>query len=248
VELKVNKTSVHFARLAGLLKRLEFKLRDSRIRYISPQIASECYKDFQESAQVIREELPELFANIPVRHMPDVNVDGNFYAPQLKQLIEDITYIFEVRANSELATPITDDNNEKRIFVSHGRASDWREVQTYLEKDIGVKTLELAQEPNLGRTILQKLEEESRRCCYAVIVMTGDDKMEGGEVRARENVLHEIGFFQGKFGLMNVCLLHEEGVNIPSNIHGLVYIPFPKNLVSASFGVMARELKAALKL
>jgi hypothetical protein len=43
----------------------------------------------------------------------------------------------------------------------------------------------------------------------------------------------------------NVCLLHEEGTNILSNIHGLVYIPFPKGLVSATFGVLSRELRVA---
>ena len=59
----------------------------------------------------------------------------------------------------------------------------------------------------------------------------------------RENVLHEIGYFQGKFGLAAVCLLHEEGTTLPSNIHGLVYIPFPKKHIEATFGPLARELK-----
>jgi predicted nucleotide-binding protein len=119
-------------------------------------------------------------------------------------------------------------------------------VQSYIEKDLSVDTLELGQQPNRGRTVLQKLDEESDKCCFVVVVMTGDDDVGLGAPRARENVLHEIGFFQGKLGLENVCLLHEEGTNIPSNIHGLVYIPFPKGLVSASFGVLARELSAAL--
>jgi predicted nucleotide-binding protein len=116
-------------------------------------------------------------------------------------------------------------------------------VQAYIERDLDIRTLELAQEPNLGRTVLQKLDEESRRCTSAVIVMTGDDPVPEGSPHARENVLHEIGFFQGKFGLSAVCLLHEEGTNIPSNIHGLVYIPFPKGYVSATFGLLTRELK-----
>jgi len=40
-----------------------------------------------------------------------------------------------------------------------------------------------------------------------------------------------------------VCLLHEEDTGIPSNIHGLVYIPFPKGHVRATLGALARELK-----
>ena len=72
--------------------------------------------------------------------------------------------------------------------------------------------------------------------------MTGDDLLEN-EVRARENVMHEIGFFMGKYGLNNIVLLHEEGVSIPSNIHGIVYIPFPKDSVESSEGKLTKELK-----
>ena len=77
--------------------------------------------------------------------------------------------------------------------------------------------------------------------------MTGDDVISDGEIRARENVMHEIGFFQGKYGLEKVCLLHEEGTNIPSNIHGLVYIPFPKSIISSTLGSLSRELKVYFK-
>jgi predicted nucleotide-binding protein len=75
--------------------------------------------------------------------------------------------------------------------------------------------------------------------------MIGDDDVGIRAPRTRENVMHEIGYFQGKYGLANICLLHEEGTSIRSNIHGLVYIPFPKGLVSATFGVLGRELRTA---
>jgi predicted nucleotide-binding protein len=58
--------------------------------------------------------------------------------------------------------------------------------------------------------------------CYAVVIMTGDDKAEDGQRRTREKVMHEVGYFQAKFGLASVCHLHAEGVSIPSNIHGPV--------------------------
>lgn len=74
--------------------------------------------------------------------------------------------------------------------------------------------------------------------------MTGDDVTQADEARVRENVMHEIGFFQGCYGRNLVILLHEEGVNIPSNLHGLVYIPFPKGNIEAGFHVLTRELKA----
>ena len=72
--------------------------------------------------------------------------------------------------------------------------------------------------------------------------MTGDDKVEEDKNRARENVMHEIGFFQGKLGLDKVCILHEEGTNIPSNLAGVVYIPYPKRNVKNSFLSLSKEL------
>lgn len=133
----------------------------------------------------------------------------------------------------------------KRIFISHGRSDLWRQVQAYIEKDIGIPTLELAQEANRGRTVLQKLWEESSKCSFAVIVMTGDDLAADGTPRARENVMHEIGLFQGRYGLENVCVLHEENTNIPTNIHGLVYIPFAKGNIREVLGELFREIRAA---
>jgi predicted nucleotide-binding protein len=137
-------------------------------------------------------------------------------------------------------------NRPRRIFISHGRSPDWHRIQAYIEKDARMETLELAQQANRGRTVLQKLWDESGKCSYAVIVMTGDDDTgEGERPRARENVMHEIGFFQGRYGLENVCLLYEEGTSIPSNIHGLVYIPFPKGRIETTLGDLRRELEAA---
>ncbi len=78
--------------------------------------------------------------------------------------------------------------------------------------------------------------------------MTGDDVDASGNSRARENVVHEIGYFQAKYGLSGVCLLHEEGTNIPSNIYGLVYIPFTKGVITMTFGLLLRELKAFYRL
>ena len=164
---------------------------------------------------------------------------------QLERLARDIDQVFEIRANSELSQPTRQANTEeKRAFISHGRSADWREVQAFIEKDVGLATLELSQEPSAGQTIIEKLERNASTCDSAVIVMTGDDIDADGQARARENVMHEIGFFQAKYGRARVCLLHEEAVSIPTNLSGVVYVPFPKGNIGASFGVLMRELKA----
>jgi predicted nucleotide-binding protein len=134
----------------------------------------------------------------------------------------------------------------RRVFISHGHDHVWREVQTFIEKECQPKlpTLELAHEASKGRTIIEKLDGESQNCSYAVILMTGDD-IAGDETRARENVIHEIGFFQGRYGRGRVCLMHEDSVNIPSNLSGVVYCAFPKGRVSAALIELQRELRAA---
>ncbi len=159
---------------------------------------------------------------------------------QVDRLIRDIEQIFEIRGHSELQPPKAE--SPLRVFVSHGRSEDWRRVQTHIEKDLKYNTVELAQEPNSGRTIIEKLFDNASRCDSAVIVMTGDDASKENEARVRENVMHEIGFFQGLYGRARVILLHEDGVNIPTNLSGVVYSPFPRGSVETSFHLLAREL------
>jgi len=242
----MDKVAVIFAKLSGLHKTLSSRLQ-TRGRYFDPLSVLEYFQRFENLREELRQLLPELYSDLVVREIPkssgttDFNGRGCIEISHLVTLLRDIDYIFEVRSNSRVGEMIT--AVPRRIFISHGKSTDWHAVQNFIEKDIGVDTLELAQAPNKGRSVLQKLVEESNSCSFAVIVMTGDDEIEDNAPRVRENVMHEIGFFQGKFGLEKVCLLYEEGTNIPSNIHGLVYIPFPKGYINATFGALQRELK-----
>lgn len=245
----MNTTSITFAKLAALYKEVEPRASSSTHTAVPATEIFDYLSRYRKLSDEIIAAVPELYSDLPRRNEPADVVYAK--GEHIRQLARDLKYIFELRANSELSPKDEKvhaevEHHPKRVFISHGRSPDWREVQSHIEKDLGINTLELAQEPSLGRTVLQKLNDESKKCSFAVVVMTGDDQVGAGAPRARENVLHEIGFFQGKLGLENVCLLHEEGTNIPSNIHGLVYIPFPKDLVSAGFGVLGRELKAAL--
>ena len=249
----MNRITITMAKLAGLYKTVSPRLANRHAHYFDPPTVLEYFEAYNRVSAVLKEELPQLYGDLPDRPVPEpsgtTDFEGRGYIRRqyLERIIADIDYILEVRAHSELEGPTHAPERERRVFISHGAPPDWREVQEFVERDLSIQTLELAQEPNRGRTVLQKLAEESNRCSYAVVVMTGDDRVQDGTSRARENVMHEIGYFQGKFGLANVCLLHEEGVNIPSNIHGLVYIPFPKDMVRAAFSALGRELRTVFK-
>lgn len=68
-----------------------------------------------------------------------------------------------------------------------------------------------------------------------VIVVTAEDKTAKGDVRARQNVVHEIGLFQGRLGFEKVALLMQEGVEEFSNLAGLQHIPFKGNAIDGAF-------------
>lgn len=242
------------AKLAGLKKVIDKILETEAgrrpIAQYSPKDVDAYFAGATNAIEELREALPDLYGDFPnVKEKPECGMgqaaDGSpvpnyYYRQQLERLARDVDQAIEIRANSELAAPVA--APLRRVFISHGRAKDWYTLQAFIERDLKIATLELAQEPNKGLTVLAKLADAADQCDSAVIVMTGDDKDESGEVRARENVMHEIGYFQGKYGLARLVLLHEEGVNIPSNIQGLVYIPFPKGLIEAAQGALMREL------
>ncbi|WP_438944899.1 TIR domain-containing protein [Sediminibacterium sp.] len=239
--------TILFSKLAGEYKNIESILgphgHRQQLHHSFPfELGQEINNKLSVHFNSLKSMIPELYSDISLREVPTPTESGQIYRSFFETLKRDIDYVFEINSHAA-AFESKPSNGTRRIFISHGSSKDWMKVQSYLERDLNISTLELAQEPNKGRTVLQKLFEESDKCSFSVVVMTGDDIISDEEVQARENVMHEIGFFQGKFGLDKVCLLYEEGVNIPSNIHGLVYIPFPKNVVEATFGALAREVK-----
>ena len=79
----------------------------------------------------------------------------------------------------------------------------------------------------------------------AFLVAIAEDQEKGGAKRARENVVHEIGLFQGRLGFERAIVMLEEGCNEFSNIHGITQIRFPKGKIENCFeqvaGVLRRE-------
>ncbi len=246
---------IAMAKLAGIRKAVSLALDEEKrgnaratwtIEEVMPYFVS-----MQRQMESLRNSHPDLFDDIPdvgcspraVQAVSGV-ASGYFHRNQLEHLMRTIDQVFEVRANCELTMPPPSAKADlRRVFLTHGRAQDWRQIQAFIEKDLGLATLELAQEASGGATIIEKLERASTECDSAVIVMTGDDASASGEARARENVMHEIGYFHGRYGRSRVILLHEDGVSVPTNLSGIVYVPFPTGLITAAESTLARELR-----
>jgi predicted nucleotide-binding protein with TIR-like domain len=134
------------------------------------------------------------------------------------------------------------------IFVVHGRALGRKDEVARLLEQLGLDPIVLHERPNQGRTVLEKFEEHAQKAGYAVVLLTADDvgAQAGARVtkpRARQNVVFELGFFFGALGRGRVAVLYEAGVELPSDIGGLAYIPIDD--AGAWKVLLAKELKHA---
>jgi len=122
-----------------------------------------------------------------------------------------------------------------RIFIGHGHSLIWLRLRDFLEKRLDLTTDEFNRESAAGFSTQEILERMLNEAAFAFLVMTGEDPAADGTIRARENVIHEIGLFQGRLGMHRAIVMLEEGCAPFSNIHGLTAIRFPKDdIMSAS--------------
>ncbi len=120
--------------------------------------------------------------------------------------------------------------NTREVFVVHGHDEEAKEsVARFLEK-LGLDAIILHEQPNQGRTVIEKFETCSKNVAFAVVLLTPDDfghaadKPEKLESRARQNVILELGYFMGRLGRTRVCALYKGGVELPSDFQGVVYL------------------------
>ncbi|MCA9601666.1 MAG: nucleotide-binding protein [Polyangiales bacterium] len=134
------------------------------------------------------------------------------------------------------------------VFLVHGHDERHLDsVARFLEKFVRVTILR--EQPNKGRTIIEKFESYAD-VGFAVVLLTPDDlggAAEGNRdafrARARQNVILELGYFLGRLGRARVCALYVDGVEIPSDYAGVLFVPLDE---SGNWKLLlAKELRAA---
>ncbi|MGO9486522.1 MAG: TIR domain-containing protein [Rhodomicrobium sp.] len=136
----------------------------------------------------------------------------------------------EALEDGQMEKPVEPVRSNK-VFLVHGHDKAVREgVARFLEQ-LGLDVIILDEQPNQGRTIIEKFEHGAREAGFAVVLLTPDD-IAGSKAdpqastRSRQNVIFELGFFAGHLGRGCVCLLRKGDVEIPSDLHGVVYTEF----------------------
>jgi predicted nucleotide-binding protein len=144
------------------------------------------------------------------------------------------------------------------VFIVHGR--DYKPIKELksILAELNLKPIVLHEQPSGSRTIVEKLEKYSD-VGYAFVILTPDDRggsfrgkvpvlgskiLEDTHFRARQNVILELGYFMGKLGRNKVCCLYTGEVELPSDMHGIVYISF-KESVNEARNMIEKELKEA---
>ncbi len=130
---------------------------------------------------------------------------------------------------TESGTPLGRPTISRRVFVAHGRNSGVKEIVARYLEQIDLQPVILHEQGNQGRTIIEKFEAHAD-VAYAVVLFTRDDighaadRPDQARPRARQNAVLELGFFAGRLGRERVCLLYEEGVEMPSDYAGVLYV------------------------
>jgi len=147
------------------------------------------------------------------------------------QQIGELANIGETAANylrQKYAQANTGLLSDGTVFIDHGGNEDCRELSTFIGDRLNLKWDKFNREPTAGLSIKERLDSMLNQANFAFLVMTAEDQHQDNELHARENVIHEIGLFQGRLGFKRAIILLEDGCQEFSNIHGIGQIRFPK--------------------
>jgi predicted nucleotide-binding protein len=182
--------------------------------------------------------LEEALGIVSAARFTSLTAADKFDELALKQgYLEGLVASFDEESGSQVATPSEQAVGRpqstaftREVFVVHGHDGEAKEsVARFLEK-LELVPIILHEQPNQGRTLIEKFETSSSGVAFAVVLLTPDDLGRAANCppelhpRARQNVILELGYFVGRLSRMRVCALYKGGVELPSDFQGVVYI------------------------
>jgi len=158
---------------------------------------------------------------------------------------------FETTAKAaRAATPAS-----RTVFVVYGHDEPARTSLEAMLRRWDLEPLILDQLTSGGQTIIEKLESVRKEANFAVVLATPDDEghrrdhPEEKAFRVRQNVVLELGMMLSVLGRAKVAIVLKADVNMerPSDIHGLIYVPFKDDVREAAL-VLAKEINARIPI
>jgi predicted nucleotide-binding protein len=118
-----------------------------------------------------------------------------------------------------------------KVFVITGKDEKKKAAVASFLANLGVEPV-IPQEDNGYKTTLVEKLEKDPDVAFAIILLVGDEvgypkeKPEESRPRANQKVIFELGFLMGRLPHNLVCALYEEGLDLPAEYQGNVFIPF----------------------
>jgi predicted nucleotide-binding protein len=212
------------------IKRLTIQRGREYWEYDSSERYFRAYREGFDFAKIVRfyRSKDIMFAVDIDRNKTDVSVEALD-----EVLIDKLLGVFEAQATS---SRIAVDRPPLTVFIGHGRNDQWRDLKDHLHEKHGYGVTAYEIGSRAGHAIRDILEDMLRDSSFAILVLTGEDQTRDGALRARQNVVHEIGVFQGRLGFGRVLLLCEKKVELFTNIAGLQYVLFKRGQIRSTFG------------
>lgn len=118
-----------------------------------------------------------------------------------------------------------------KVFVITGKDEKKKTAVASFLANLGVEPV-IPQEDNGHKTNLVERLGNNSDVAFAIILLVGDEvgypreKPEESRPRANQKVIFELGFLMGRLPQNLVCALYEEGLDLPAEYQGNVFIPF----------------------
>ena len=142
-------------------------------------------------------------------------------------------------------------NPNRKVFVVYGHDNNARTQLEAMLRRWDLEPLILDQLISSGQTIIEKLEEYTQQVNFGIVLATPDDvgyprnDESKKQYRVRQNVILELGMLLARIGREKVAILLSQADDMekPSDIDGLIYIPFKENVEETKLS-LAKEMKS----
>ena len=182
-------------------------------------------------------------------HVPDLKDEVKEYQERMARSISSLKGIHGRLELYREPSDMSQSTFGNEVFIVHGHDDEAKVTVARFVENLGIEATILHEQANRGQTIPEKFEEHASEAGFAIILLTPDDlsapKDERDKLkpRARQNVVLELGYFWGRLGRGRVCVLYKGGIELPSDMQGLLYVPM--NSPDEWQLPLAREMKQA---
>lgn len=122
----------------------------------------------------------------------------------------------------------------RQVLLAHGRDERWKQAVAHLLEQAGEHEIRIVkQRSDDGGRLADALDEEAPTSRYAVVLLTADDvggpRLESDRepffsTRAHQEVVFQMGFLVAALSPGRVCVLYEDGVELPYDLEGVCHV------------------------